>query len=56
MLLCICTGSSPEEEMRLSFTNHTFIIPKKEINMFTDMAKWKRSQVLDCLEFPAVWS
>ncbi|XP_032905228.1 serine/threonine-protein phosphatase 2A activator isoform X1 [Amblyraja radiata] len=38
------SGSSPEEEMRMSFTNHTFIIPKKEINMFTDMVKWKRSQ------------
>ncbi|XP_067826080.1 serine/threonine-protein phosphatase 2A activator isoform X2 [Heptranchias perlo] len=37
-------GSSPEDEMRISFASHTFIVPKKEINMFPDMGKWKRSQ------------
>ncbi|XP_048469736.1 serine/threonine-protein phosphatase 2A activator [Rhincodon typus] len=38
------SGSSPEEEMRISFANHNFVVPKKEINMFPDMGKWKRSK------------
>eukprot|EP00061_Rhincodon_typus_P014384 g41370.t1 len=31
--------------MRISFANHNFVVPKKEINMFPDMGKWKRSKV-----------
>ncbi|XP_043576563.1 serine/threonine-protein phosphatase 2A activator [Chiloscyllium plagiosum] len=38
------SGSSPEEEMQISFANHNFVVPKKEINMFPDMSKWKRSK------------
>ncbi|XP_060697140.1 serine/threonine-protein phosphatase 2A activator isoform X3 [Hemiscyllium ocellatum] len=38
------SGSSPEEEMQISFANHNFVEPKKEINMFPDMSKWKRSK------------
>ncbi|XP_072344969.1 serine/threonine-protein phosphatase 2A activator isoform X2 [Scyliorhinus torazame] len=39
-----CEGPSPEDEMQISFDNHSFIVPKKEINMFPDMGKWKRSK------------
>ncbi|XP_025060815.1 serine/threonine-protein phosphatase 2A activator isoform X3 [Alligator sinensis] len=35
------TGSSEEA---VSPLQHSFMIPKKEINMVSDMAKWKRSQ------------
>ncbi|XP_043929104.1 progesterone-induced-blocking factor 1-like [Protopterus annectens] len=37
-------GSSPEEDVPLSFPKYDFIIPKKEIHIVTDMGKWKRSQ------------
>ncbi|XP_064420467.1 serine/threonine-protein phosphatase 2A activator isoform X1 [Latimeria chalumnae] len=37
-------GSSPEDELVPFLSNHTFMVPKKEINMVSDMSKWKRSQ------------
>lgn len=37
-------GSTPEDDV-LNVTN-TFMIPRKEINMVTDMGKWKQSQVV----------
>ncbi|XP_060697139.1 serine/threonine-protein phosphatase 2A activator isoform X2 [Hemiscyllium ocellatum] len=43
------SGSSPEEEMQISFANHNFVEPKKEINMFPDMSKWKRSKPVEKL-------
>ncbi|KAE8582942.1 hypothetical protein XENTR_v10020390 [Xenopus tropicalis] len=33
-----------EDEIPPSLVGHTFIVPKKEINMVPDMMKWKRSQ------------
>ncbi|OCT57551.1 hypothetical protein XELAEV_18003332mg [Xenopus laevis] len=33
-----------EDEIPPSLVGHTFIVPKKEINMVPDMGKWKRSQ------------
>ncbi|XP_072287887.1 serine/threonine-protein phosphatase 2A activator isoform X1 [Pyxicephalus adspersus] len=32
------------DEVLPSLTGHTFVVPKKEINTVSDMAKWKRSQ------------
>lgn len=37
-------GSTPEDDV-LNVTD-TFMIPRKEINMVTDMGKWKQSQVV----------
>uniref|UniRef100_H3AZE6 Serine/threonine-protein phosphatase 2A activator n=1 Tax=Latimeria chalumnae TaxID=7897 RepID=H3AZE6_LATCH len=39
--------SSPEDELVPFLSNHTFMVPKKEINMVSDMSKWKRSQVVE---------
>ncbi|XP_077140627.1 serine/threonine-protein phosphatase 2A activator isoform X2 [Ranitomeya variabilis] len=38
------TGSHDVDEASLSFAEHNFIVPKKEINTVPDMVKWKRSQ------------
>lgn len=38
------TGSHDGDEVPLSLEGHNFIVPKKEINIVPDMAKWKRSQ------------
>ncbi|XP_077140626.1 serine/threonine-protein phosphatase 2A activator isoform X1 [Ranitomeya variabilis] len=37
-------GSHDVDEASLSFAEHNFIVPKKEINTVPDMVKWKRSQ------------
>lgn len=40
----LCLPEFPEEGV-LPVPQQNFIIPRKEINMVPDMAKWKRSQV-----------
>ncbi|XP_053551712.1 serine/threonine-protein phosphatase 2A activator [Bombina bombina] len=37
-------GSHPEDEAFLPLEGHHYIVPKKEINIVSDMGKWKRSQ------------
>ncbi|XP_072287888.1 serine/threonine-protein phosphatase 2A activator isoform X2 [Pyxicephalus adspersus] len=37
------------DEVLPSLTGHTFVVPKKEINTVSDMAKWKRSQAVENL-------
>lgn len=39
------SGSSPEDDSPPIPVCQNFMVPKKEISMFPDMGKWKRSQV-----------